>query len=193
MQVYISQAKLNALIKSIGIALRYGSALLLLSNSVAAQWQPLSADSVHDPSAPTLDLLQSPEEALSVLPPDGSGNRVNWVDALRQEFINPRTNIFPETKIELLDLDIYFDQTATLGVVRFPHRAHTEWLDCANCHDQIFKKGRGVNEFGMYSILEGEFCGQCHGAVAFPLTECNRCHSVSRDEYETLKKAAAPQ
>jgi hypothetical protein len=30
-------------------------------------------------------------------------------------------------------------------------------------------------------VLSGEKCGLCHGAVAFPLTECNRCHSVQRD------------
>jgi hypothetical protein len=31
----------------------------------------------------------------------------------------------------------------------------------------------------MQKILDGEQCGVCHGAVAFPLTECRRCHSVS--------------
>jgi len=167
--------------------------LLVMSTSTFADWKPLTADSVHDPAAPALNLLQPPEDALSVLPPDGAGNKVNWVEALRQGHISPRTNIFPETKIEVLDLDIYFDQTADLRIVRFPHRPHTEWLDCVNCHDQIFKRGRGVNEFGMYSILEGEFCGQCHGAVAFPLTECDRCHSVPREEYEKIQKATTPQ
>ena len=32
----------------------------------------------------------------------------------------------------------------------------------------------------MLLILAGEKCGLCHGAVAFPLTECLRCHSVQR-------------
>jgi len=167
--------------------------LLAMTTNSFADWKPLTADSVHDPAAPALNLLQIPEDALSALPPDSAGNKVNWVEALRQGHINPRTNIFPETKIEVLDLDIYFDQTADLRVVRFPHRPHTEWLDCVNCHDQIFKRGRGENEFGMFSILEGEFCGQCHGAVAFPLTECDRCHSVPREEYEKIQKATTPQ
>jgi hypothetical protein len=32
----------------------------------------------------------------------------------------------------------------------------------------------------MLHILEGKQCGQCHGAVAFPLTECARCHNTAR-------------
>jgi ribosomal protein L40E len=33
----------------------------------------------------------------------------------------------------------------------------------------------------MFAILQGEFCGRCHGAVSFPLTECRRCHSVPQN------------
>jgi hypothetical protein len=28
----------------------------------------------------------------------------------------------------------------------------------------------------------GEQCGVCHGAVAFPLTVCGRCHNTPRDK-----------
>jgi hypothetical protein len=39
----------------------------------------------------------------------------------------------------------------------------------------------GATKFtGMFPILSGEKCGRCHGAVAFPLTECRRCHVVMR-------------
>ncbi len=167
--------------------------LFFLAVPVFSEWKPMENDSVHDPEAPALSLLQSPSEALSVLPPDKSGNKVNWVEALRQGHINPRTNLFPETKIEVLDLDNYFSNTGSMKVVRFPHLPHTEWLDCSNCHDKIFKKGRGSNEFGMFSILKGDFCGQCHGAVAFPLTECGRCHSLTRDEYKKINQAELTQ
>ncbi|HUS55503.1 MAG TPA: c(7)-type cytochrome triheme domain-containing protein [Thermohalobaculum sp.] len=77
----------------------------------------------------------------------------------------------------VLDLDIVFTETAGQPYVVFPHRQHTEWLDCANCHPAIFKAKRGANDFGMLDVLNGEYCGRCHGAVAFPLTECKRCHS----------------
>ena len=143
-------------------------------------WQPLQADGIHDTDNPALGLLQQPEEALSVLPRARQGNHVDWAAALRSGMIRPRTNVFPETKIKVLDRDVIMEDTAGMPMVRFPHRPHTEWLDCKNCHDRIFKAKRGANAVTMRAILQGDFCGQCHGAVAFPLTQCARCHSVPR-------------
>jgi c(7)-type cytochrome triheme protein len=66
-------------------------------------------------------------------------------------------------------------------MVRFPHRQHTEWLDCSNCHEKLFISKAGANKgVNMFQVLQGEYCGLCHGAVSFPLTECKRCHSVER-------------
>ena len=148
----------------------------------AVPWKLLTRDDLHDTENPSLGLLQEPAEALSVLPPAQEGNFVDWVAALRDGHISPRTNIHPETKIRVLDLDILMTDTAAMPVVRFPHRPHTEWLDCSNCHDKIFVAIRGANPVTMFKILEGEYCGQCHGAVSFPLTQCQRCHSVPRDQ-----------
>jgi c(7)-type cytochrome triheme protein len=149
-----------------------------MHSSAAARWKPLAKDGIHDPNSPALAFLQSPAEALSVLPPDTAGNLVDWARALREGYISPRTNILPGTEIKLLELDIIMKQTGDLPFVRFPHLTHTEWLDCSNCHEEMFKSKTGATEFSMLDILEGRFCGRCHGAVSFPLTECNRCHSV---------------
>ena len=160
--------------------------LLVVSNGLYAiqrVWKPLYADGLHDPQNPALALLQEPAAALSQLPADYAGNQVNWIAALRDQYIEPRTNIFPETKIEVLDQDIIMDQTGEAPLVLFPHKPHTEWLDCKNCHDKIFIEKVGANPINMFAILSGEYCGQCHGAVAFPLTECNRCHSVARSTF----------
>lgn len=146
--------------------------------SMADRWKPLENDGIHDPESPAVAILQQPSEALSVLPPDTAGNLVDWAQALRQGYISPRTNIMPGTAIRLLELDVVMKQTGDMPFVRFPHLAHTEWLDCSNCHEQIFKSKIGATAFNMLDILQGRFCGQCHGAVSFPLTECNRCHSV---------------
>jgi c(7)-type cytochrome triheme protein len=75
-----------------------------------------------------------------------------------------------------------------MPAVKFPHRQHTLWLDCSNCHPYPFIDKAGANKLSMQAILNGEQCGLCHGAVAFPLTECNRCHSVPN---ETLRQQAA--
>ena len=144
----------------------------------AERWKSLDKDGIHDPESPAVVILQQPGEALSVLPPDTAGNLVDWAQALRQGYISPRTNIMPGTETRLLELDVIMKQTGDMPFVLFPHLAHTEWLDCSNCHEQIFKSKIGATAFNMLDILQGRFCGQCHGAVSFPLTECNRCHSV---------------
>ncbi len=156
--------------------------VVALSQFVSASDHPLlSKDGVHDPANPGLKLLQEPREALSVLPPDAVGNRVRWVKALEQGAITPRTNILPDTAIRVLDLDVIMPRTGEMPLVRFPHRQHTEWLDCSNCHEKLFKSKAGTTKaVNMFQILQGEYCGVCHGAVAFPLTECKRCHSVER-------------
>jgi c(7)-type cytochrome triheme protein len=146
----------------------------------AGDWLPLAADGIHDPDNPALELLQEPAEALSLLPPDavGVGNQVRWVTSLEGGYIEPRTNIHPGTEIQVLDLDIIMRRTGSAAYVRFPHRPHTEWLDCSNCHDKFFLPKAGATPITMLAILNGEYCGRCHGAVAFPLTECNRCHNL---------------
>lgn len=161
--------------------------LVLLAQILVAEWTPLAKDGIHDPENPSLSVLQEPAEALSQLPSDEAGdigNKVRWVKALEGGYIEPRTNIFPETRIEVLDLDILMKHTGSANYVLFPHRPHTEWLDCSNCHDGIFKAKAGATPMNMLMILSGEYCGRCHGAVAFPLILCNRCHSVAPDKVD---------
>jgi len=161
----------------VGLALSAGGLALAQG---ARHWYPLAKDDVHDPSSPALGLLQEPREALSRLPPDTAGNQVAWIRALRGGYIAPRTSLLRQTPLEVRDTDVLLNLKGSTPVVRFPHRPHTEWLACANCHDHLFKKEPGANVYSMERILQGEQCGLCHGAVSFPLTECNRCHSVAR-------------
>lgn len=149
----------------------------------ADNWVPLARDRVHDPRGPGLGELQEPGEVLSQLPPHQSGNRVLWAKALDRGAISPRRSIYPtEEKIPVLDLDVLLDLRGSFPVVRFPHKIHTEWLACDNCHEKLFKSQVGATRISMYNILQGEQCGLCHGAVAFPLTQCPFCHSVERPE-----------
>lgn len=162
-----------------------GVALIVLAGGTLAiaqsrKWLPLADDGIHDPTSPAIGVLQEPRDALSGLPDDVVGNQVRWVKALDSGAINPRTNIFPETKVNILDTDVLLKRTGEMPIVRFPHRQHTAWLDCSNCHDHLFARKAGATTINMMLILQGEKCGVCHGAVSFPLTECNRCHSVER-------------
>lgn len=155
-------------------------ALLAVWPARAGEWVPLAKDGVHDPRSRAVKILQPPSEALSNLSPDYAGNQVRWVQALDKGEIRPREKLFPQTVVRKLDQDIILDVQGAMPAVRFPHRQHTEWLDCANCHDGLFKMQTGGTKITMFNILQGEQCGVCHGAVAFPLTECMRCHSIAK-------------
>lgn len=148
----------------------------------AADWSTVEEDGLHDPATPGIALLQDPVDALSVLPPDTAGNHVNWVRALEGGYIRPRSYLHDERAEETLDLDVIMvsGEGASLPAVRFPHKAHTAWLACKNCHESLFRSKAGATPVSMLAILQGEYCGRCHGAVSFPLTECNRCHSVEQ-------------
>jgi len=147
----------------------------------ASEWKTLKEDGVHDPENQGLQWLQNPGDALRRLPSDSVGNKVDWVRAFEDGYIRPRSSLTGEEEVEHLDTEIIMNETGSLPRVMFPHKPHTRWLDCENCHDKIFKSKAGETPVTMEKILEGEYCGVCHGAVAFPLTECNRCHSVPLD------------
>ena len=159
-------------------------ALAAAATFAAARWLPIARDGLHDPTGPAIGVLQEPAEALASMPEDFVGNRVRWMRALDEGIIKPRTNIQPETKVNLRTTEVLLKNTGEMPMVRFPHRQHTAWLDCSNCHDHLFAKEAGRTKINMMAILSGEKCGVCHGAVAFPLTECIRCHSAARDSPE---------
>ncbi len=163
---------------------RTGALILGLATgvAVAGYWVPLAQDGLHDPEGPGIGVLQEPAEALSQLPPDTAGNQVNWIKALEDGVIRPRTGLREEHPMRIRDDAILLKNTGEMPMVRFPHRPHTLWLDCKNCHEKYFISRAGANPINMYKILQGQYCGRCHGAVAFPLTECKRCHSVPRQK-----------
>jgi c(7)-type cytochrome triheme protein len=117
--------------------------------------------------------------ALEYLPITPAGY-IDWVKAIQKGPIKPRDTLDPTTPVtKPFNLDIVFkiDKRFPLKDVVFPHYPHTQWLDCINCHPAIFIPRAGANPVSMQRIFKGEFCGRCHGKVAFPLFDCGRCHS----------------
>jgi len=114
---------------------------------------------------------------LQILPKDNAGN-VDWVKSLSQGIIKPLESLDPnKPSTPVIDLDIVFKVKGDLPDVVYPHYPHTQWLACSNCHPKIFIMQAGANKVTMKKIEEGQFCGRCHGIVAFPLSNCTRCHS----------------
>jgi c(7)-type cytochrome triheme protein len=138
----------------------------------------LAQQPIHDSSNPAAGHLQDLGEATAALPRDRHG-AVDWAKALRTGAITPRASVDGSATQTVLALDVVLRNTKDMPFVRFPHQTHSEWLSCANCHDSLFVPKAGANAISMDKIFRGEYCGACHGRVAF-ITHlaCERCHSV---------------
>ncbi len=151
-------------------------------------------DGIHDPENSGTHLLQWPTEAFQNLPGTNDGNRVDWVTALKEGAIAPRYELEdPDAEAFTMDLVIVREVKGSMPDVVYPHQEHTEWLDCTNCHDEIFVPAKGENQISMAAILLGQKCGVCHGKVAFPVTDCRRCHSKPKsvEQLRALAKRSA--
>ncbi len=143
--------------------------------------EPLKVDGIHDPDSPALAILQQPLTAFKPLKPATSGNMVDWMKSLSENQIKPLFDAKDQKKMPMImDLTIVRQVKGSMPDVVFPHAAHTEWLECTNCHDQIFTPKKGANTMSMAEIMLGQKCGVCHGTIAFPVTDCRRCHAAGK-------------
>lgn len=134
----------------------------------------------------------SEPKAFAYLPRDKYGV-IDWVKAIQEEVIKPKDSLDMNQRMTgVLDLDVYFESKGGMPGVMYPHKPHTQWLDCTNCHPKIFKMQRGSNPITMLKIVSGEYCGRCHGKVAFPLSNCLRCHSQPAKGPDKVKITTIP-
>jgi len=146
--------------------------------------RPAIESGIHDPTNDMTLQLQPPSVAFAGLPRSMAGNHIDWVKSLDSKGITPRWDRNdPTAAAVVMDLNIVREVKGSMPDVVYPHKQHTEWLDCSNCHPAIFVPQKGANQISMASILLGQKCGVCHGKVAFPVSECRLCHS---------RKKAAP-
>jgi c(7)-type cytochrome triheme protein len=145
---------------------------------------------------------------LTDLPKDKYG-LIDWATAIKEGKVKPRDSLDPNEKpMPPLDLDIViFTKSRFQPDVVFPHFVHTLWLTCTNCHPGIFPmNAKEANKMmTMPKIASGEFCGRCHNRVAFPLSDCMRCHTKPKEmppidpdyaailQQEQAKQAAEPE
>jgi len=121
------------------------------------------------------------EYAMKDMPPNDFGNKINWVQALHEQETKLAASVDGTGKLKSLDKDIIMPSAKYAPgppAVLFPHKTHTEFLDCKSCHPSRFKAKKGGNpDMDMMKIINGQYCGACHGKVSFPLEDCFRCHS----------------
>jgi c(7)-type cytochrome triheme protein len=121
---------------------------------------------------------------LSGLPKDRYG-LIDWATSIKEGKVKPRDSLDPNDKpFPAFDLDVaIFTKSQFVDDVIFPHFVHTLWLTCTNCHPAIFPmNAKEANKMmTMPRIAAGEFCGRCHNRIAFPLSDCQRCHVKPKD------------
>lgn len=145
--------------------------------------RPAVESGIHDPANDMTLQLQPPSVAFAAMPKSMAGNHVDWVKSLDSKAIAPRWDRNdPNAAAVVMDLNIVREVKGSMPDVVYPHKQHTEWLDCSNCHPKIFVPQKGANQISMASILLGQKCGVCHGKVAFPVSECRLCHSKKKTE-----------
>ncbi|HEY5998233.1 MAG TPA: c(7)-type cytochrome triheme domain-containing protein [bacterium] len=113
------------------------------------------------------------------LPEERFGNRIDWNAALEAGLIKPanKLSIEPSGEIGFANTILLDAEWPMVPSATFPHGRHTRWLDCNDCHPNLFNiKRKFTAGLRMDSIVERQYCGVCHGSVAFPLTDCKRCH-----------------
>jgi c(7)-type cytochrome triheme protein len=115
------------------------------------------------------------------LPRERFGNGVNWEKAEEEGLIKPINFI---EGISLRQNTMSMQKELSLGSkvegipdIIFSHKKHTVWNGCEVCHPDLFVgTKKGLTKYTMPENFEGKFCGACHGTVAFPLLDCQRCH-----------------
>ncbi|NOS35301.1 MAG: hypothetical protein GQ522_01550 [Deltaproteobacteria bacterium] len=111
------------------------------------------------------------------LPKDRYG-LIDWVKLVKGNMIAPKPSLDPNfEEMPPLTMDVLIEAKGDfVDDVVYPHWIHTYWLKWDVCHPKIFIPAKGQNNMTMEGIAEGKWCGRCHGKVAFPLTDCSRCH-----------------
>jgi len=157
---------------------------LVLTPPKVTPQAPKAQDGLHDPAIVAVAGLFEPKVALAALTPNPYGNMVDWVVSLRKGQFVPIWSLDPKAPApEPIDMDIIIPALGRTANVKFPHKGHTELFDCDACHPSIFVMQAGANVekgMSMVNIVRGQYCGVCHGKVAFPLDDCNRCHNVPK-------------
>jgi c(7)-type cytochrome triheme protein len=139
---------------------------------------------------------------LADLPKDQYG-LVDWATAIKIGKVKPRYSLDPKAGPDEVPLQldvVVYTKSQFMPDVIFPHFVHTLWLTCTNCHPAIFPmNAKEANKMQtMPKIAAGEFCGRCHNRIAFPLSDCLRCHVKPKDmppidpDYQAQNKKATP-
>jgi c(7)-type cytochrome triheme protein len=115
------------------------------------------------------------------LPKENLGDLIDWQEAESKGLIQP-VDFLPGISISRLPLNVQKDfrikSKGWMPNVTFSHKKHALWNGCELCHPDIFPSvKKGTVKYSMFQIFDEQYCGLCHGRVAFPLYQCQKCHT----------------
>ena len=114
-------------------------------------------------------------------PKDGFGNKIDWEKAEEEGYIKPVDFLegVSSKRVEAKAQQDFSVQSKStwMSDIRFSHKKHLSWLGCEICHPDIFMVKKGSTQYTMLDISSGRYCGACHDKVAFPVKDCQRCHT----------------
>ncbi len=116
------------------------------------------------------------------LPRGRFGNGIDWEKAEKERLIAP-ADYLEGVSIRRKPISAQKDfalEPKLVGMpnIIFSHEKHTVWNGCELCHPEIFVGvKKGTTKYSMVEIFDGKYCGVCHATVAFPLLDCQRCHT----------------
>jgi c(7)-type cytochrome triheme protein len=121
---------------------------------------------------------------LEKMPRERFGNGINWEKAEEKGAIKPMdfiegVSLQRDRQKLAVQKDFSLEaKIAGMPDIIFSHKKHTVWNGCEVCHPDLFVGIRkGATKYSMIEIFDGKYCGACHGTVAFPLMDCQRCHT----------------
>jgi len=106
---------------------------------------------------------------------------INWEKAEDEKLITP-SDFLEGVSIERKPMKPQEDfgiksRGSWMPDIVFSHKKHVVWNGCELCHPDIFTGvKKGASRYTMFEIYEDKYCGVCHGKVAFPLQDCQKCH-----------------
>jgi len=115
------------------------------------------------------------------LPKGRFGNSIDWEKAEEGGLIHP-VDFLEGVSIKRKSISAQKDfaleaKLEGMPDIIFSHKKHTLWNGCELCHPEIFVGvKKGATKYSMIEIFDGKYCGVCHTSVAFPVTDCQRCH-----------------
>ncbi len=115
------------------------------------------------------------------LPKGRFGNGIDWEKAEADKLVNPvdyLEGISIKRKSIAAQKDFALEpKLEGMPEIIFSHKKHALWNGCELCHPEIFiGVKKGTTKYSMIEIFDGKYCGVCHTSVAFPVTDCQRCH-----------------